>query len=75
MGVGCQSSKQGTDGTFKLNDRVEYSAAYDRELESIFNLTERGKWEEAYAEVGSSKLRSYRDAPLEGTGGCCLCLP
>jgi len=52
MGVGCQSSKQGTDGTFKLNDRVEYSAAYDRELESIFNLTERGKWEEAEAEVG-----------------------
>ena len=50
--AGCQSSKQGTDGTFKLNDRVEYSAAYDRELESIFSLTERGKWEEAEAEVG-----------------------
>jgi len=49
--AGCQSSKQGSDGTFNLNDRVEYSAAYDRELELIFSLAERGKWEEAEAEV------------------------
>ncbi len=56
--AGCQSSKQGSDGTFNLNDRVEYSAAYDRELELIFSLAERGKWEEAEAEV-SLLLQQY----------------
>jgi len=61
---GCQSSKQGTDGTFRLNDRVEYSAAYDRELESIFSLTERGKWEEAEAEVGLLLQRHPEDETL-----------
>ena len=58
--AGCQSSKQGSDGTFNLNDRVEYSAAYDRELELIFSLAERGKWEEAEAEV-SLLLQQYPD--------------
>jgi len=52
VAAGCQSSRQGSDGSFNLNDRVEYSAAYDLELESIFRLSERGKWEEAEAEVG-----------------------
>jgi len=56
--AGCQSSQQGSDGTFNLNDRVEYSAAYDRELELIFSLAERGKWEEAEAEV-SLLLQQY----------------
>ena len=46
------SSFPHTNGTFSLNDRVEYSAAYDKELESIFRLSEKGKWEEAEAEVG-----------------------
>ena len=46
------SSFPHTNGTFSLNDRVEYSAAYDKELESIFSLSEKGKWEEAEAEVG-----------------------
>ena len=50
--AGCQTSKQGNEGSFSLSDRVEYSAAYDKELESIFSLSERGKWEEAEAEVG-----------------------
>ena len=46
------SSFPHTNGTFSLNDRVEYSAAYDKELESIFRLSEKGKWEEAEVEVG-----------------------
>ena len=46
------SSFPHTNGTFSLNDKVEYSAAYDKELESIFRLSEKGKWEEAEAEVG-----------------------
>ena len=41
------SSFPHTNGTFSLSDRGEYSAAYDRELESIFRLSEKGKWEEA----------------------------
>ena len=50
--AGCRTSKQGNEGSFSLSDRVEYSAAYDSELEFIFSLSERGKWEEAEAEVG-----------------------
>ena len=49
--AGCRSSKQGSDGSFSLSDKVQYSAAYDRELDSIFRLSEKGKWEEAEAEV------------------------
>ena len=62
--AGCQSSRQGTDGTFNLNDRVEYSAAYDRELESIFRLSEKGKWEEAEAEVGLLLQKHPKDSTL-----------
>ena len=49
--AGCRSSRQGSDGSFSLSDKVQYSAAYDRELDSIFRLSEKGKWEEAEAEV------------------------
>jgi type IV pilus assembly protein PilQ len=66
--AGCQSSKQGTDGTFNLNDRVEYNAAYDKELESIFSLTERGKWEEAEAEVGLLLQQYPEDETLQRIG-------
>ena len=52
------------NGTFSLNDRVEYSAAYDRELESIFRLSEKGKWEEAEAEVGLLLQRHPNDTTL-----------
>ena len=62
--AGCQSSRQGTDGTFNLNDRVEYSAAYDKELESIFRLSEKGKWEEAEAEVGLLLQKHPKDSTL-----------
>ncbi|SVA51889.1 uncharacterized protein METZ01_LOCUS104743, partial [marine metagenome] len=58
------SSFPHTNGTFSLNDRVEYSAAYDRELESIFRLSEKGKWEEAEAEVGLLLQRHPDDATL-----------
>ena len=64
IAAGCQSSRQGTDGTFNLNDRVEYSAAYDRELESIFRLSEKGKWEEAEAEVGLLLQKHPKDSTL-----------
>ena len=64
IAAGCQSSRQGTDGTFNLNDRVEYSAAYDRELESIFRLSEKGKWEEAEAEVGLLLKKHPKDTTL-----------
>ena len=47
---GCRSPKK-ENNTFNLNDRVKYNAAYDKELESIFNLSEKGKWEEAEAEI------------------------
>ncbi|HJN90388.1 MAG TPA: hypothetical protein QGG93_08660, partial [Verrucomicrobiota bacterium] len=40
--AGCRSSKQGSDGSFNLRDKVQYSAAYDRELDSIFRLSEKG---------------------------------
>jgi type IV pilus assembly protein PilQ len=50
--AGCRSSRQSSDGSFSLSDKVQYSAAYDRELDSIFRLSEKGKWEEAEAEVG-----------------------
>ena len=62
--AGCQSSRQGTDGTFNLNDRVEYSAAYDKELESSFRLSEKGKWEEAEAEVGLLLQKHPKDSTL-----------
>lgn len=52
------------NGTFSLNDRVEYSAAYDRELESIFRLSEKGKWEEAEAEVGLLLQKHPKDSTL-----------
>ena len=50
IGAGCRSPKKGNN-TFNLNDRVKYNAAYDKELDSIFNLSEKGKWEEAEAEI------------------------
>ena len=65
---GCQSTRQGTDGTFRLNDRVEYSAAYDKELESIFSLSEKGKWEEAEAEVGLLLQQYPEDLTLQRIG-------
>ena len=58
------SSFPHTNGTFSLSDRVEYSAAYDRELESIFRLSEKGKWEEAEAEVGLLLQRHPNDTTL-----------
>ena len=63
--AGCQSSKQGSDGTFSLSDRVEYSAAYDKELEFIFSLSEKGKWEEAEAEVGLLLQKHPDDVTLK----------
>ena len=64
MVAGCRSSKQGSEGSFSLGDRVEYSAAYDKELEFIFSLSERGKWEEAEAEVGLLIQRYPGDTTL-----------
>ena len=58
------SSFPHTNGTFSLNDRVEYSAAYDKELESIFRLSEKGKWEEAEAEVGLLLQKHPDDSTL-----------
>ena len=63
--AGCRTSKQGNEGSFSLSDRVEYSAAYDKELESIFSLSERGKWEEAEAEVGLLLKKNPEDATLK----------
>ena len=58
------SSFPHTNGTFSLNDRVEYSAAYDKELESIFRLSEKGKWEEAEVEVGLLLQKHPDDSTL-----------
>jgi len=63
--AGCRTSKQGNEGSFSLSDRVEYSAAYDKELESIFRLSERGKWEEAEAEVGLLLKKNPEDDTLK----------
>ena len=57
-GAGCRSPKKGNN-TFNLNDRVKYNAAYDKELDSIFNLSEKGKWDEAEAEI-SLLLQQYQ---------------
>jgi len=62
--AGCRSSRQGSDGTFSLSDKVQYSAAYDRELDSIFRLSEKGKWEEAEAEVGLLLQQHPEDTTL-----------
>ena len=62
--AGCRTSKQGNEGSFSLSDRVEYSAAYDRELDSIFRLSEKGKWEEAEAEVGLLLQKHPEDTTL-----------
>ena len=59
---GCRSPKK-ENNTFNLNDRVKYNAAYDKELESIFNLSEKGKWEEAEAEI-SLLLRQHEEDPV-----------
>jgi len=66
--AGCQSSKQSSEGSFSLSDRVEYSAAYDSELESIFSLSEKGKWEEAEAEVGLLIKKHPEDDTLKRIG-------
>ena len=68
MVAGCQSSKQSSEGSFSLSDRVEYSAAYDSELESIFSLSEKGKWEEAEAEVGLLIKKHPEDTTLKRIG-------
>ena len=62
--AGCRSSKQSSDGSFSLSDKVQYSAAYDRELDSIFRLSEKGKWEEAEAEVGLLLQQQPEDTTL-----------
>ena len=62
--AGCRSSRQGSDGSFSLSDKVQYSAAYDRELDSIFRLSEKGKWEEAEAEVGLLLQQHPEDTTL-----------
>ena len=62
--AGCRSSKQSSDGSFSLSDKVQYSAAYDRELDSIFRLSEKGKWEEAEAEVGLLLQKHPEDTTL-----------
>ena len=63
--AGCRSSRQGSDGSFSLSDKVQYSAAYDRELDSIFRLSEKGKWEEAEAEVGLLLQQHPEDTTLK----------
>ena len=68
MVAGCQSSKQSSEGSFSLSDQVEYSAAYDSELESIFSLSEKGKWEEAEAEVGLLIKKHPEDTTLKRIG-------
>ncbi len=62
IGAGCRSPKKGNN-TFNLNDRVKYNAAYDKELDSIFNLSEKGKWEEAEAEI-SLLLQQHPEDPV-----------
>ena len=62
--AGCRSSRQSSDGSFSLSDKVQYSAAYDRELDSIFRLSEKGKWEEAEAEVGLLLQQHPEDTTL-----------
>ena len=63
--AGCRSSRQSSDGSFSLSDKVQYSAAYDRELDSIFRLSEKGKWEEAEAEVGLLLQQHPEDTTLK----------
>ena len=62
--AGCRTSKQSSEGSFSLGDKVQYSAAYDRELDSIFRLSEKGKWEEAEAEVGLLLQKHPEDTTL-----------
>ena len=62
--AGCRTSKQSSEGSFSLGDKVQYSAAYDRELDSIFRLSEKGKWEEAEAEVGLLLQQHPEDTTL-----------
>lgn len=62
--VGCRSPKEGKE-TFSLNDRVKYNAAYDEELDFIFSLSEKGKWEEAEAEVNLLLQKHPEDATLQ----------
>ena len=62
--AGCRTSKQSSEGSFSLGDKVQYSAAYDRELDSIFRLSEKGKWEEAEAEVGLLLQQQPEDTTL-----------
>lgn len=65
--VGCRSPKDGNE-TFSLNDRVTYNAAYDEELDFIFSLSEKGKWEEAEAEIGLLMQKHPDDATLQRIG-------
>ena len=62
FGAGCRSPKK-SNNTFSLNDRVKYNASYDEELDSIFNLSEKGKWEEAEAEI-SLLLQEHPEDPV-----------
>ena len=62
--VGCRSPN-GDKETFSLNDRVTYNAAYDEELDFIFTLSEKGKWEEAEAEMGLLLQKHPDDATLQ----------
>ena len=62
FGAGCRSPKK-SNNTFSLNDRVKYNASYDEELDSIFNLSEKGKWEEAEAEI-SLLLQEHPEDPI-----------
>ena len=65
--AGCRSPK-GDKETFSLNDRVTYNAAYDEELDFIFSLSEKGKWEEAEAEIGLLLQKHPDDATLQRIG-------
>ena len=65
--AGCRSPK-GDKETFSLNDRVTYNAAYDEELDFIFSLSEKGKWEEAEAEIGLLLQKHPEDATLQRIG-------
>ena len=67
MMAGCHSPK-GDKETFSLNDRVTYNAAYDEELDFIFSLSEKGKWEEAEAEIGLLLQKHPEDATLQRIG-------
>ena len=47
---------------------MTYNAAYDEELDFIFSLSEKGKWEEAEVEIGLLLQKHPEDATLQRIG-------